>query len=503
MSSYIAQSRPKSTWPALLGISLFILLVGAIGGFAVATGAKLLIVPVFGLILGLFVLLLPVEWLLLTLVALTFLVVGVVGYFAKINQIYWVPYILGLVIWFRTLVEFVVRGKQPQGAWPFVLWAFVLFLIVLGINAVVIPQSVGVYLVAAKNYVFLLSVFLAGFVLIKQPRTYELIWKFLLLVALLQLPMAIYQYVVVGGRIAEEGGGAWDAVSGTFGGSESGGASGFMGIYLVTMLVLLITLLRNGQISGRWAGILAAVCLSPVFIGEVKAIFLVFLPVAFFWLFRKEIARNPLQASVWSLVFVAVMAAGLFGYQKLHYQDARGAGNRTAIDLVGEAVLLDTDPYYVRERTGEMGRVALLVLWWQHHGLDTPRRTFFGHGLGSMRVSSFYIGEVQKMFPRQRLDKHALSVLLWDTGVIGAFVYILLLVAGSRLSLRLSSSPEISPLHRAYLEAAGIYLILALVSLVYSRSVVDHPAMILLVMLSLGQAMFWHHRLRAQNLKTS
>lgn len=501
MSSFI-QSRPKSTWPALLGIGLFILLVGLIGGFAVATGAKMLIVPVFGLILGLFVLLLPVEWLLLTLVALTFLVVGVVGYFAKINQIYWVPYILGLVIWFRTLVEFAVRGKQPQGPWPFVLWALVAYLIVLAINVLAIPQTVGVYLVATKNYLFLLSVFLAGFVLIKQPRTYELIWKFLMVVALLQLPMAVFQYVVVGGRLEEEGRHGWDAVSGTFGGSETGGASGFMGIYLVTMLVLLVALLRNGQISKRSAGLFAAVCMSPVFIGEVKAIFLIFLPVAAFWLFRKEIVRNPMKASFWSLVFVAVMAVGLFAYEILHYQDSRGA-NRTFTEQVTEAVMLDTDPYHVRELTGEMGRTALLVLWWQHHGLDTPRRTFFGHGLGSMRVSSFYIGEVQKLFPRQRLDKHALSILLWDTGVIGAFAYILLLAAGSRLSLRLSASPAIPPLHRAYLEAAGIYLILALVSLLYSRSVVDHPAMIMLVMLSLGQAVFWYHRLRAPGHKAS
>lgn len=501
MSSFI-QSRPKSTWPAILGIGLFILLVGLIGGFAVATGAKMLIVPVFGLILGLFVLLLPVEWLLLTLVALTFLVVGVVGYFAKINQIYWVPYILGLVIWFRTLVEFAVRGKQPQGPWPFVLWALVAYLLVLAINVLTIPQTVGVYLVATKNYLFLLSVFLAGFVLIKQPRTYELIWKFLMVVALLQLPMAVFQYVVVGGRLTEEGLHGWDAVSGTFGGSETGGASGFMGIYLVTILVLLVTLLRNGQIGKRWAGIFAVVCMSPVFIGEVKAIFLIFLPVAALWLFRKEIVRNPFQASFWSLVFVAVMAAGLFAYEMLHYQSSQGA-NRTFTEQVTEAVMLDTDPYHVRELTGEMGRTALLVLWWQHHGLDTPRKTFFGHGLGSMRVSSFYIGEVQKLFPRQRLDKHALSILLWDTGVIGAFAYILLLAAGSRLSLKLSALPAIPPLHRAYLEAAGIYLILALVSLLYSRSVVDHPGMILLVMLSLGQAVFWYHRLRAPGHKSS
>jgi hypothetical protein len=118
-----------------------------------------------------------------------------------------------------------------------------------------------------------------------------------------------------------------------------------------------------------------------------------------------------------------------------------------------------------------------------------------------MRVSSFYIGEVQRLFPRQRLDKHALSVLLWDTGIIGALAYILLLGAGSRLSLRLSASPSIPPLHRAYLEAAGIFLILALVSLLYSRSVVDHPGMILLVMLCLGQSVFWHYRIQAQSRK--
>jgi hypothetical protein len=319
-----------------------------------------------------------------------------------------------------------------------------------------------------------------------------------MVVALLQLPMALYQYVVVGGRIAEEGGHGWDAVSGTFGGTETGGASGFMGIYLISMLVLLVTLMRNGQISKRRAGIFAVVCVSPILIAEVKAVFLVFMPVAAYWLFRKEIARNPLKASGWSLIFVAMMAASLYAYQLMHYEDAAGKRNHAIEETVEQAVLSETDPYAMRVLTGEMGRTALLVLWWQHHGPDTPSKTLFGHGLGSMRVSSFYIGEVQKMFPHQRLDKHALSILLWDTGLIGAFSYIMLLVAGSRLSLRLSASPEIPPLHRAYLETAGIYLILALVSLIYARSVVDHSAMIMLVMLSLGQAVFWQYRLRAQ-----
>jgi len=502
MSSFIAQIRPKSTWPALLGVSLFTLLVGAIGGFAVATGAKLLIVPVFGLILGLFVLLLPVEWLLLTLVALSFLIVGVVGYFAKINQIYWVPYILGLVIWFRALVEFALRGKQHAGPWPFVLWAFVFYLLMLGINALVNPQSAGVYLVAAKNYLFLLSVFLAGFILIKRPHTYELIWKFLLLVALLQLPVAVYQYVVVGGRLAAEGSHGWDAVSGTFGGSETGGASGFMGLYLVTMLVLLITLVRNGQISKRWASIFAVVCLTPAFLGEVKAIFMVFLPVAFAWLYRKEIARSPLQASIWFMAFIMLMALALLTYQKLHYQDAGGT-NRPLTETMEEAVLLETDPYYVREQTGEMGRTALLVLWWQHHGMDEPQKFMFGHGLGSTRISSFYVGEVQRLFPRQRLDRHALSILLWDIGAIGTFAYVLLLVAGSRLSLRLAASSGIPPLHRAYLEVGGIYLVLALVSLIYNDSALELAPMMLLVMLSMGQAVFWFYRLRAPGQRVS
>ncbi len=495
MSAFL-QNRPSSMWATYLGVALFILLVGVVGGMAIATSAKMLIVPVFGLVVGLFLLLLPVEWILITLVAFAFLISGIVGYFAKINQVFWVPYILGLAIWLITLAEVTLRGNIQRGAWPFVLWAFVIYLLMLGINVLINPESPGIYLVAAKNYLFLLSVFLAGFVLIKKPETYEVIWKILLVVALLQLPVVIYQYVVVGGKIADAGGQGWDAVSGSFGGSESGGSSGFMGIYLVTILALLISLLRNQAINASKATLFAVVCITPVFMAEVKAMFLIFLPLAFFWLFRTAIVRNPFQAGIWSLVFVAVMASGLFAYDKLHYQVANSVVDRTLLERVNEAVLLETDPNYLNVLSGEMGRTALLVLWWRQHGLDEPDKLIFGHGLGSTRVSSFYVGEVQKRFPRLRLDRNAMSVLLWDIGVAGACAYILLLVAGSRLSLRLSASSDIPAQHRAYLETSGIYLILALASLVYNRSVIEHPGMIMLVMLSLGQAAYWFYRLR-------
>jgi hypothetical protein len=499
----LPQHRPSTMWATYLGIAVFILLAGGIGGMAVATGTKMLIVPVFGLVFGLFLLLLPVEWILIALVAFAFLIAGLVGYFAKISQIFWVPYILGLAIWLITLAEVTLRGRIQRGAWPFVLWAFVIYLLMLGINVLINPQSPGVYLIAAKNYLFLLSVFLAGFLLIRKPETYEVIWKFLLLVALLQLPVVIYQYVVIGGKIADTGGQGWDAVSGSFGGSESGGSSGFMGIYLVTMLVLLVALFRNQAIRARKAAVFAVVCMTPVFMAEVKAIFLIFLPLAFFWLFRKAIVRNPFQAGFWSLVFVAMMAGGLIAYDKLHYQASSAAIDRTLLERVEQGVLLETDPDYLNVLSGEMGRTALLVFWWRQHGLDEPDKLIFGHGLGSLRVSSFYVGEVQKRFPRQRLDRNALSILLWDTGVAGACAYILLLLAGSRLSLRLSASTDIPARHRAYLETGGIYLILALVSLLYNRSVIDHPGMILLVMLSLGQAAFWFYRLRTPGQTTS
>jgi hypothetical protein len=269
-----------------------------------------------------------------------------------------------------------------------------------------------------------------------------------------------------------------------------------MGLYLVTILVLLIAMIRNGQMGKRWGTVLAVFCISPVFIGEVKAVFVIFLPVAFFWLFRKQIIKNPLQTGAGLLAFIVVMALGLMVYEKLHYKDSRSGVNRTLVERLEDAIILETDPYYVRKETGEVGRAALLVLWWKHHGLDEPDKLLFGHGLGSMRVSSFYIGDVQKQFPRQRLDRHAISVLLWDAGIVGTCSFILLLISGARLSLRLSKSSEIHPLHRAYLETSGIFLILALVGLVYNRDVLENSGMILLVMISLGQAVFWFNRQR-------
>lgn len=493
--------RARSSLWLHAGFGLFIVATGLVGGLAVATGAKLLIVPVFGLVAGLFLLMLPAQWLLLTLLAVAFVVVGVVGYTARISQIYWLPYIFGLVVWLHVLVEWALRRAPRTGPWPFVLWAFVGYLLMLGVNALTNPQAPGIYLIAAKNYLFLLGVFLAGYTLIREPRTYQRIWTFLLLVAVLQLPAVIYQYVVVGGRIAAAGGHGWDAVSGTFGGTESGGHSGFMGIYLVLMLVLLMGLVRHGQMSWRRALPLGALCLVPVLMAEVKAVYLVFLPLALSVFFRKAMLGNPLKAVAGVLGMLALLALFIQADQLLHFKGVKQ--DRTVLEIIDDAVTLDTDPEHTRVRTGEMGRTALLVLWWRHHDAESAHQMLFGHGLGSMRISSFYVGEVQKLYPRQRLDKHALSMLLWDIGLVGALAFVLLLASGARLSLRLSQDVGVPARHRAYLETGGILLTMALVSLIYSRSVVDHHAMIVLVMLSLGQAVYWYYRLREQPAVTS
>ncbi len=487
--------RARSSLWLHSGFGLFVLVAGMIGGLAVATGAKLLIVPVFGLVAGLFLLLLPAQWLLLTLLAVAFVVVGVVGYTARISQIHWLPYIFGLVVWLHVLVELALRRAPRTGPWPFVLWAFLIYVLMLGVNALTNPQAPGIYLIAAKNYLFLLGVFLAAFTLIREPRSYERIWTFLLVVALLQLPAVIYQYVVVGGRITAAGGHGWDAVSGTFGGTETGGQSGFMGLYLVLMLVLLMALMRQRQMSWRLALPLGLLCLIPILMAEVKAVYLVFLPLALAVFFRRAMLGNPLKAIAGTVGMVALLAAFIQADEILHFKGVKQ--DRTVLQVIEDAVTLDTDPEHTRVRTGEMGRTALLTLWWRHHDARSAHQMLFGHGLGSMRISSFYVGEVQKLYPRQRLDKHALSMLLWDIGLVGALAFVVLLAAGARLSLRLSRHEGVPGRHRAYLETGGILLVMALASLFYSRAVVDHHAMIVLVMLSLGQSVYWYYRLRA------
>lgn len=470
---------------------LLLILAAAVAGLVSASGSPLLIAPILGLISLPILLAIPANAVVLGIFALAFVVVGPIGYFGKVSQAYWLPYLLALLLYLHVGAGALLGRSRRRAALPPFYWTIAAFVGVIVLSVAINQTPPLQVVVATKNYLFLWSIFFVFAVGLVDDRVADYFWKGLLVVAAIQLPMSIFQYVRAGAH-------GWDAVSGTFGGSETGGASGTLGLMMIVSCTLVLGLLRAKHLKPGTAAVLALLSLAPVALAEVKAAVVLFMPVALLLHYSREIGRNPLVLLRLGAIVGALMVGFFAIYQVLHYSQVEtGASSRSSLDKITEAIELETDPAHVRVATGEMGRTAIVVFWWREHDMSQIDKMLFGHGPGALRSSSMYIGEIAYKYPYYRMDRHAVAFLLWDLGLVGLGVFVVLLVAGMKHSLALAEHPEIPGQHRVYLKAGAVSLGLLGASLIYMRAAIDSAAGQALMMFCLGQAAYWHARVAA------
>jgi hypothetical protein len=79
--------------------------------------------------------------------------------------------------------------------------------------------------------------------------------------------------------------------------------------------------------------------------------------------------------------------------------------------------------------SGELGRFTTVFFWLQHNDLFGPGGMLFGYGLNATNsgstVSPGYIGAWYHLI----LDSTALSMLLWEVGIIGIILFICMIGA--------------------------------------------------------------------------
>lgn len=460
---------------------LVLVFVFMLAGLAAATASPILMAPFASLALGAILLMLPVPILLAALFAVGFVVIGAVMYFADIKQALWVPYFFGLLLYLRVMALVFVVDKT-RTAIPAYVWYLFLFVLILAFSALVNATGPMQLLISSKSYLFLWSILFVCMLGIRTPATFLFLWKSLFVVAMFQVPMVIYQYAISGAH-------NWDAISGTLGGGENIGHSASMGFLLVAIFTLALALRREGLISKAMMLVVGFSCLVPIALAEIKAIVLLFFPLALILLYRRSVVREPVKFLGIGL-FGAVVVTGVFmGYQHLHYE--RAGLNKTVIENFESTYELDADPHGIRQMTGELGRLALLRFWWEENGFKDPVKTLVGHGPGSFRVSSFYIGEVRLKYIHYKLDRHAASVLLWELGLLGFLAFLAILLSGAHASLRLAGKTSIPLEHRVLLNVGGIILLLNAAAVFYGRFMIDLASMQILLVFCLGQAAFW------------
>lgn len=439
MNTTRAQSR-SANWAMHGPEWVVITVLGIVGsiffGVLATTANPLLIAMGLGLFVGTFLLMAPrlVVWLVLAFSLPTGALISLANpAFAKLT---WVISILSFLLWPMAIAQ-LARQKRV----PWFCWLALLYVAVAASSTLLNWYSIGEFAAGFKRYFQAYGLFLGLAALGFSAKDVDRWKKFFLAMALLQLPFALYEFLVLmpqrGGL--EAGSEASDVVAGTFNANLKGGSSSAeMAAFLLIAAAFLTMHWRQKQLDTKRFVLLLLVCLAPLGLGETKIV-IILVPLMALILFRKEIMKAPLR-NLPRLFIIGLLTAGFA------YFYAVVISNTTFADMYKV-----TSDYNLGSRgygDNILNRTTVLTFWWSHHGLNEPIGFFFGHGLGSSfwTETSPVVGHVAVRFPHYGIDLTSASAMLWDIGMIGLILYIGILItawfAGNRI-LRQAKDPAI------------------------------------------------------------
>ena len=437
-------------------------------------------------------------WMVSALVGIVFVAHGAVQFFTGFGQLQWIASMLGMAL--MLIWGFMAMGqRQPEmasGLTPVIAAGFV-FMSIMTLSSFAngIPFMQGV--VGFRAYVPFWGAFLFLSTQTRDLLTWRRVFVGLVIVALIQWPVELYQklFVVSARSAAGYFGSAFDSIVGTFGGAMfGGGESGSLAVFLAVFIVI-ATALRKERHIPRWLYLLLALSiLVSVGLCETKIVFFL-VPVGFGWIYRAYVVRHPGKFLLGAAIAGILLAGLVTVYYKLHYEET--ARNVDPIALVQQRFLYAFDPSAMPAANWP-GRVTGLVIWYHHHdSLSDSFRTLFGHGAGSSLSSSSLIvsGDASKRYG-VGLDVTGATKLLWESGLFGLLAFLSISLVGFIQSGRLASSEAVPAQHRAGLKGVQAALPLIGVAIFYEATAVSSPPMQLTFLLLLAYVDFWYRRVK-------
>jgi hypothetical protein len=360
--------------------------------------------------------------------------------------------------------------------------ALLVYAIVFAASAFMNRPGLAQLIVATKSAWPMLGVLLAFVWFRWTPERLLQLWQILVVTLFIQLPVVIYQHFIIAPkRIAA----AHDAVVGTFGGTvTSGGNSALLAMF--TIVVMSYTLVRwdRALVSARWMLTVCAVGMAVILLGEVKAAFF-WMPLAFCFVLRRRIAKN-LFSFIWYLGIMVVLGGVIWTtYNALYWSNIVNKKHTVSEKLEASGGYF-FDPHEINYQTGEVGRGASLAIWANDETASAASR-LIGYGPGAIKSGgSLGTGVLARRFAPLQVDPIALSVLLWDLGVIGASAYLAMLASVLVAGWRYLRKSKGTPAQIAMVEASVTTMLLLGTLVIYNRTLMDDPAVQLFLAFAAG-----------------
>ncbi|MDD5277470.1 MAG: hypothetical protein PHR16_15490 [Methylovulum sp.] len=433
-------------------IMLVSLLMAVVFGLIATTANVIAVSLVMALFVGAF-LLTRTAWIIWLVLFLGLLIVGPVPlYNSSLDpKAGWPVQILCFFLMFVALFKVVTNAETPKNT-PAYIWLMLGFFIFAVLNSMINWHSPVEFFGGIKRY-FQMWGLLFALCWLDFDGRYINRWRvFFIIVALVQLPFCLYELIVwvpirdaVRGYIP--GLVPVDIIGGTFGSVPyGGGASGEMATFLVIVMAFLLSRKMQKVLSVRWLILLMPGVLAPLFVGETKAVIVMF-PLMFLVLYRRDLLAKPHYAVV-ALIVGTLLTLGM-GYAYL-----------LVTEMTFDKLFADTVSYNLEEKgygNNFLNRTTALTFWASHQGWHDPISLVFGNGLGSAHEKTG--GHIDIHYPRYGIGLTAASTLLWDTGVFGCGLVVTIFSLAWHTAGRLYQE-SIEPTVRA--DAAAIQAALAL-----------------------------------------
>ena len=326
-----------------------------------------------------------------------------------------------------------------------------LFTLIAGYMIQDVPD--GAMLAGARSYLKFLPFFLLPAVHRFTPKQLQAQLLLVLVLALVQMPLAFYQRFVEFADSMHTG----DPIKGTLATSSA------MSMFMVAVIGGCVTFYLRGRLSLRALVVLSACLFLPTTINETKATLLL-LPFALLvpaMLTPGKTRRLRKVMPVLGVGFVGIVAFVLVYNYLIQYREYAGpiseyfTSNTLWSYLYTGAA--NSDQAYI-------GRFDSIEIALEHTSED-PLTLAFGYGGGNVSESFLpeFNGQYAAYFTRFGVGQTQITTFLWEIGVVGLVVYLYLFTLVARDAVTLARSSDAAAPLGAIWAVAMIVMTFALV----------------------------------------
>jgi len=442
-----------------------------------------------------------------TFTLLTLIFIGLVQYFTGELTVLWLPFVMTMLMAGFLVLQTRYEPVRLDAQEAIVLTLYLSFMVLAGISTL-FQGGALITLIGFKNEIGLSLVMLClllGFC--RESQIYQ-VTRGLYWIFYIQFPVALYQLIfVVPQRVALRGEEEkWDSVVGTFGGDPMGGGNtAAMGLFCLLIMLLKVSEYKHGLTSFKNMALHILLGFVMCIIGEVKFVILLSpLLLGWVWIMPSWVkeASKVNVAVLLSILVAMVLLIGL-AIVALAYSYTAAYGidiSENPFTVFFNSLGYIFDPNFILPG-GEIGRFTTLTFWLQHNDLSGLPGTLFGYGLNATNSGSFlspgFLNQVYNLI----LDSTALSMLLWEVGLVGTlifiglFIYILKVVQPEPL-LSVEQIDEQDLQLLSFAPAFNVFSIACLLSIPYSQILMIVPMLQFLFYLSLGSSLIIRRTVR-------